>query len=82
MVAELIMVSRRKGERVQGDIIMEGRKEGWSVGWLAGWLPPSFLPSFLYSREGDRRSGKELSDRDGREEANDEERERGGRGGR
>ena len=42
MVAELIMVSRRKGERVQGDIIMEGRKgEGWSAA-------PSFLP-FLYS---------------------------------
>ena len=52
---------------------MEGRKgEGWSAA--------PFLPSFLVlldSGEGDRRSGKELSDRDGREEANDEERERG-----
>ena len=53
---------------------MEGREEGterWLVGRPSAGCP---LPSFLYySGEGDRRSGKELSDRDGGEEANDEE---------
>ena len=52
------------------------------LGWLAAPVRPSFLLSCTTREGAGRRSGKELSDRDGREEANDEERkrERGSRG--